>query len=159
MKSDYSHRDLMETARVTFNNLAEEGKWEKKSLELDDKNFLTLATEMVKTEVDKRLSSLGRGDGGRTQPGWQYNNPNVDKVKRVRGRTYKWCNKDCHAQPMWCGRRTCLSKEEYATKIAKNDGRKTNKPTMSKDFRIALAALTSVEDYEALEDQFFQVKE
>ena len=36
---------------------------------------------------------------------------------------------------------------------------KSNKPYVSKDFKISLAALTSAEDYASLEAQFFQLKE
>ena len=112
---------------------------------------------MVKTKVGKQMSSWKRGEGSRTQGGWKYSNPQNEKRKRVRNRTYKWCTNDCHDKPMWCGRRTCLSNAEYSAKMNKGEQPRSN--VVSKDFKIALAALTTAEDYAALEEQFFQVKD
>ena len=80
----------------------------------------------------------------------------------------KWCDKDCHPQPMWCGRKACMSKSEYAEFMdgkrkgkdkEDRDKNKSGKQRISKDFRIALAALTTAEDFASLEDQFFAGKE
>ena len=64
---------------------------------------------------------------------------------------------------MWCGRKVCLGKAEFAAKQRqKNNGENENenkKMSATKDFRIALTALTSEEDFAALESQFFQSKE
>ena len=78
-----------------------------------------------------------------------------------------WCDKDCHQQPMWYGRKNSLSKAEYAAAmIKKRNGKgrseatqETGKKCISKDFRIALAALTTPEDFASLEKQFFSGKE
>ena len=68
---------------------------------------------------------------------------------------------------MWCGRKNCLSKAEYAVAMAeKRNGKDKTEATnetgtkrISKDFRIALAALTTPEDFASLEEQFFSGKE
>jgi hypothetical protein len=70
---------------------------------------------------------------------------------------------------MWCGRKNCLNKAEFAKKMKesqKEGGRfestngknKENGPgyNTSNDFKIALAAMCSEEDYQILEKQFFQ---
>ena len=60
------------------------------------------------------------------------------------------------------GREICLNRAEYA---AKNGGKKMGEGTekskscykagVSEDFKIALAAMTSSEDYKTLKSQFF----
>ena len=50
---------------------------------------------------------------------------------------------------------------EHAKKRGQKDGEhteKTQRDSISKEFKVALAALTTAEDLEALEEQFFQVK-
>ena len=62
---------------------------------------------------------------------------------------------------MWCDRSNCLNKADYA---ASNGGRRKDekrvenpkKPPMSDDFKLALAVMTSSEDFETLKNQFFQ---
>ena len=69
---------------------------------------------------------------------------------------------------MWRGRPNCMSRAEYAEAMASKrngTGKKTDdkkewvKPKISNDFRIALAALTTAEDFASLEEQFFSGKE
>ena len=69
---------------------------------------------------------------------------------------------------MWCGRKNCVNRSDYASAMQKKrDNKDTSsggnpssndnpKSAYSKDFKIALAALTSAEDFASLEDQFFQ---
>ena len=58
---------------------------------------------------------------------------------------------------MWCGRPNCLSKEEFTTtKKAERQGTDSRASSLSNDFKIALAAVTSDEDYKALEAQFIE---
>ena len=55
---------------------------------------------------------------------------------------------------MWCGRPNCRSKEEFkAYKAAERDNKK-NTDALSNDFKVALAAVCSDEDYKSLEAQF-----
>ena len=76
----------------------------------------------------------------------------------------RWCSNDCHPKPMWCGRKNCMNRADYAAKYGGTNFNKDNKNNaegsekvqpMSKDFKIALAAMTTKEDYETLSKQFF----
>ena len=71
-----------------------------------------------------------------------------------------WCENDCHKQPMWCGRKNCLSKGDYADLMKKkrnngskneNNDAKNNNTMFNDDVKVALAALTTAEDYSLLE--------
>ena len=65
---------------------------------------------------------------------------------------------------MWCSRENCLDKADYAKKMEEkkgtsgNSGQGTNNVSMSKDFKIALAAMTSADDYKSLMSQFSSEK-
>ena len=173
----YSHRDLMDVGRIAYNNLVCEGAWktatfaEKGTEEEKSKNFLALITERVdRLEKISGNNPSGTPTGGKhgngdfTQnPGWRYHNPNGEKTKLNIGRHMTWCDKDCHKRPMWCGRKVCYGKAEFAARNKKQEeakkGGDQKKDSISKDFRIALAALTTAEDLAALEEEFFQVKE
>ena len=60
---------------------------------------------------------------------------------------------------MWCGRENCLNKAYFARKMegekdnARNSSSDANQTRLSKDFKIALAAMTSAEDYNTLMSQ------
>ena len=77
----------------------------------------------------------------------------------------KWCEKDCHEKPMWCGRKTCRGKAEFADMMRKRKAEKQSeespaaKKDFAEDFKIALAAMTSAEDYQTLTEQFMGSKE
>ena len=77
----------------------------------------------------------------------------------------KWCTKDCHDAPMWCGRKNCLGRQEYADVMRKRKEDKQGgahsekKNNFAGDFKIALAAMTSAEDYQTLTEQFMGSKE
>ena len=69
---------------------------------------------------------------------------------------------------MRCGRKNCFNRADFATNMQKkrdekgsneNSPSSNNKNSIANDFKIALAALTSAEDYASLEDQFFQLKD
>ena len=60
--------------------------------------------------------------------------------------------------------KNCLNRKEHAEKFGgrkkedgspKEDQSDSNKPAISEDFKIALAAMTSSADYESLKSQFF----
>ena len=175
LRDSYNHTDLMDLARLTFNNLVEDSAWQetKNKVDREENNYLALATEILKRfKVDdggkntggKTQKRGGEGTGnGREYAPWRFENPNGDTTKVMRGTTLKWCTKDCHAKSMWCGRKVCLSKAEFAAKYnKKTQGEKDDdneKVATTKDFRIALAALTSQEDFDSLESQFFPSKE
>ena len=78
----------------------------------------------------------------------------------------KWCKNDCHSKPMWCGRKNCLNRADYSAEWRKRKAEKGNgeeKPNedekSSSEFKIALAAMTSAEDFAALQEQFASLKE
>ena len=62
---------------------------------------------------------------------------------------------------MWCGRENCLNKADFAKKMEKekggsgNSSQNANNTSVSKDFKIALAAMTSAEDFNSLKSQFY----
>ena len=169
LKDDYSYQHLMELARVTFNNLVEDESWSHtdQPAEKDgEKQYLALATLVEKLTQEKLSQKTGRtGRGGgkpRTYAAWRFSNPENESTKTINGRTMKWCTNDCHDRPMWCGRPNCLNREDFAAagkmrKTAKEGQEGVSK--VSEDFKIALAALTTEDDFAALADQFFPVKE
>ena len=137
----------------------------------DQKNFLALATELISNLKNSNRGSADddkkENGGRRTYLPWRFDNPEGATTKEVRGTVMRWCSNDCHPRPMWCGRKNCLNKAEYASKMQearssedKKDKRKSqiteNKPMnkVSNDFKIALAAMCSNEDYALLEKQF-----
>ena len=175
---NYTHKELLELGRVTYNNLEDEvkddlnktkqGEKEKKS---EEKNFLALATQIMEKLNNPSQSNP---DGGSTnQSGkakrtflpWRFENPDNAATKEVRGTTMKWCTNDCHPRPMWCGRKNCLNKADFASKMkaakeskgnSEDSSDKKKENGLSNDFKIALAAMCSSEDYKTLESQFFQ---
>ena len=85
--SDYSHRDLMELGRLTYNNLVEDGTWETnskpKETKTKEQNFLALATELVKTLA--KTGEVGNTTGGKRKDGdtnkdkWRDENPRTSR--------------------------------------------------------------------------------
>lgn len=171
---NYSFRDLMDVGRITYNNLVSDQSWgetpsDKKESSSEEKQFLTLATKIE--QLEQKITS-GRtnksGEGGSSEDdftkrkGWRYHNSEKARTKTINGRTMNWCSNDCHRRPMWCGRKNCLNRAEFAEQKKREEGGSDTKPqksSISKEFRMALASLTTAEDLEALEEQFFQVKE
>ena len=92
---------------------------------------------------------------------WRFENPDNKPTKIVRGSTMKWCSKDCHEKPMWCGRRNCLDRADFtdAWKKKKAAVDSSTGSDSNSDFKIALAAMTSPEDFAALQDQFESLKD
>ena len=138
----------------------------------EEKNFLALATEILQRAKEGGAevpSSETMSDGGirlkngRELKAWRFENPTNAKTKTLKdGTVMKWCSNDCHPKPMWCGRENCVNRAEYA---ARNGGRKKGEQAekskhngnagVSEDFKIALAAMTSNQDFETLKSQFF----
>ena len=80
------------------------------------------------------------------------------------GKTYKWCNKDCHPAEQWCDRPVCRNRADYKKFLEekrKNESadaatvKTSNTSGFSNDFKVAFAAITSPNDYKTLESQFF----
>ena len=172
--TSYTYRELMDLGRLTYNNLLDEGSWNSKASakKSDEKNYLALATELMtkmKSYADRDGGPNGgvrnerQGDGERpTYLPWRFENKDNKPTKVVRGSTMNWCKNDCHEKPMWCGRKNCLNRADYsAAWQKKKDSKDSNSgnDTSSSEFRIALAAMTSPEDFEALQAQFASLKE
>ena len=174
----YSYIDLMDLGRLSYNNLEdieEEPKIQKPSAsnKEEEKNYLALATAMM----TKMTSMTNKGSGGeagsemkqgnRTYQNWRFDNPDNARTKEVRGSIMKWCENDCHSRPMWCGRKVCLNRADYSAEwkkknSAKRDGDENKGKRgelTSSEFKIALAAMTSVDDFAALKEQFESLKE
>ena len=181
LQSNYSYLELMELGRLTYNNLVDDDSWSttKKKVEREkEKNFLALATEILE---QTRTNGNGRGrtpnpdnndESNRTRnyQEWRFSNPDGAKTKVVEGTTMKWCTNDCHKQPMWCGRRNCMGRSDFAKHMQNKrgkgskkegpDGNKSERCFRANDeFKMSLAALTTPEDYAILDEQFFQVKD
>ena len=171
----YTYRDLMDLGRLTFNNLVDEGSWSTKPPKAKDaeKNYLALATQLMtqmaamKSDTKDSSSFTPKGsantDGPRTYLPWRFENPDNKATKDIRGSTMKWCKNDCHDQPMWCGRRNCMNRSDYSKEWQKKNGKKElnadNGGASNDEFKIALAAICSPEDFAALQEQFSQIKD
>ena len=132
---DYSHNDLLELGRITFDNLVESDGWvqaeDKKKEKEDQKSFLALATEII-TKLNRGgggNSNSGDRDNKYTAPGdrtyqkWRFENPDNEKSKEIKGTTMTWCNNDCHEKrPMWCGRKNCRNRADHAKFMADKRG-------------------------------------
>ena len=187
--ASYTYRELLELGRVTFNNLSDkekeitsgEEKENKDGQAADEKGeakFLALATSILQTMKDGGFKSNGgKGSSGgsadsnyKDQNGkplkmWRFENPENAQTKELNGRTMRWCTNDCHPKPMWCGRKNCLNKADFARKMEEREKGGTEKKDSapggaqySKDFKIALAAMMSAEDFKAIKSQFMQGK-
>ena len=86
----------------------------------------------------------------------------IMRKKEVKGTTMSWCENDCHKKKsMWCVRRNCLDKEDFAKNMERkrsesktNSGNNESKIPNSADFKIALASIISAEGIQTLNDQF-----
>ena len=177
----YEYGDLLQIGRVTFNNLdAEEGKdndnrksKEEKPEQSKEAKFLAMMTKLTdalgsSASGNEKSESSGREKKRQFQQ-WRYEKTDNEKTKLVRGTTMRWCTNDCHDKPMWCGRKTCLNKADFAKKMQEkrngtsgsdsssksNGDGKDGDAKISGDFKIALQAMTSSADYKLLEQQFF----
>jgi len=67
-----------------------------------------------------------------------------------------WSKNNCHAKLMWCGRKNCLNRSDFAKEW---DKKKKDKDTVGNDinsasskFKISLATITSPKDLKALQE-------
>ena len=172
--ADYDYSNLMDLGRVTFNNITDEDYVKVKtnpkseSKQEGEKNFLALATALM-TKMST-MNGNGQGSsneknknnnkGDRTYQPWRFENPENNTTKIVRGSTMNWCTNDCHEKPMWCGRRNCMNRADYsAAWKKKSTSKNAEKKDESSEFKIALAAMTSPEDFASLQEQFESLKD
>ena len=173
--STYSYLDLMDLGRLTFNNLEDGSANQKVSTKGGDegKNYLALATEIMRKMTSMTSGSPKVNDKRteeRTYQPWRFENPDNSKTKEVRGSIMKWCENDCHSRPMWCGRRNCLNRADFSAEWKKKnetkkrneagtENKRENNELSTSEFKIALAAMTSADDFEALKEQFGSLKD
>eukprot|EP00957_Ditylum_brightwellii_P003696 280101-Ditylum_brightwellii.AAC.1 len=50
---------------------------------------------------------------------WQFENKEGKEILDAHNRTYCWCTNNCHPKPMSCTQPNCLSRTDFATKMAK----------------------------------------
>ena len=109
------------------------------------------------------LKNEKQGDGYTpTYLPWRFENKDNKPTKVVRGSTMNWCKNDCDEKPMWCRRNNCLTRSDYSVawqKKKKSKDSNSGNDISSSEFKIALAAMTSPEDFEALQEQFASLKE
>ena len=186
LPATYDYRELLEIGRVTFNNISQDNEgWKVDKIDsghkrdpgnhTDEKNFLALATDLINKfkpnqgANDKGEDKLG-SRGKRSYLPWRFENPDGAKTKEVKGTMMRWCSNDCHPRPMWCGRKNCMNKADFA-KMMEESGKRGDRNEQSREkgqsngpdykpsseFKIALAAMCSEDDYRLLENQFFSV--
>ena len=185
LPQDYDYTSLLDLGRITFNNLKAGDEWEGSESKraktgpapTEEKQFLALATELIEAMKGQKPSSSSHSSSEKTEDGgiklrngrelkvWRFQNPSNEQTKTLKdGTIMRWCLNNCHPKPMWCGRQNCLNREDYAAKFGKkgkqgdnnvkqNETRKL--APVSEDFKIALAAMTSNQDFETLKNQFF----
>ena len=78
-------------------------------------------------------------------------NPRGDKAITLNGRTSCWCKKNCHPKPTWCLRKNCISKANFEKKIHLSNKFKI---IITEDFKLALEAVKSEDDYEVFKKNF-----
>ena len=103
---------------------------------------------------------------------WKTTNENGAKTcirKNAKGfdREWYWCNKDVHSAPCWCPRKHCRSKADLKEYLKDRSSSKENNSgnagsgvqenvKENDDFKIALAAMVSAENFKLLEEQFLK---
>ena len=176
----YEWTDLRELATITYNNSVACGDWATdasaknedpagKENADDNQKFLALLTSTIQDLKAKEPAKDGRRGATRqsgAEQSWKFVNKNGSKTcvrenRKGIERTWYWCTKDCHTAHMWCPRENCRSKAEHAKFVAEkeNRGDASEKAAANKhndDFRIALAAMVSAENFKVLEEQFLK---
>ena len=171
-KEEYSFRDLLELGRLTYNNLVQDGTWKgdiksaikPKRTECTDEpveqnKFLALLGESMKNNGGSNGSKNDGESNLKQFQSWRFENPEDKREKIVRGSIMNWCTNDCHPRPMWCDRKSCLNKADFSAMMKqRREGKRKEKPdeNFSQDFKIALQAITTAEDFKMISKQFLQ---
>eukprot|EP00957_Ditylum_brightwellii_P197901 15076416-Ditylum_brightwellii.AAC.1 len=86
---------------------------------------------------------------------WRYQNPDSKKTIQKGNHALKWCTNDCHAHPMWCSQSNCLPYKEYQKKREEEGkGGVGNELKKRDNFKVALLALLSDNDFKSIKEQF-----
>lgn len=170
----YSHRKLICIDRLTYNNLVEDSSPKLKSKDNgEEKNYLAPATTLMTKLSSQNNTSVDQGvthqKGKIAYQPWRYHNPDNKTTKVIRGSTMKWCLKDCHDKLMWYDRKNCMDHSDYHEAQKKRNSDKISgtkdKATEAKveanssEFKVALAAMTSPEDFAALQEKLSLLKD
>ena len=151
--------------RLMYNNLLDEGSWNKKTtpkVEDAEKIYLALATPLM-----TNMSSLTHNGSksGTIRPRdtsgkwsihlpWRFENFDKKSTKEVSGSIMSWCTNNFHENPMWCGRKNCLGREYFfkAWKKMKEGNKAISEGgTSSSDFNIFLSDVTSPNNFAVLQ--------
>ena len=178
LNQDYDFKDLMETTNLMYNNEVATNNWEYSQVETSTSKqkrkdrFVALNATVKELKLQIAGKSSGGGGGGsgansgarnpnRTQgemQPWRFVNESNKKTMIKDNHTFGWCNNDCHRQrSMWCGLPNCLNKADFRAKEKREeDGLKveTGSNAGKADFKIALAAMMSPDDFKTLQKQF-----
>ena len=155
----------MEVALTTYYDQEADKTWSRNKAKLpNDAKFLALAAQVEDFKKALNNNADKPGTGVRKCTVWRYKNPDNQRVLEQNGKTYKWCDKDCHPCEQWCECKNCRHCADYKNSVEekkKEDEKRgitsnKNKQLFSNKFKVALAAITSANDYQALETQFFQ---
>ena len=166
----------MITANLMYNNEVATNNWEYSQVETSTSKQksedLFVALNATVQELKLKIAGKHSGGGGsgansgagnpnRRQgkmPPWRFVNKKNKKTMIKDDHTFGWCDNDCHCQrPMWCGRPNCLNKADFrAKKKGKEDGLKveTGSNAGKVDFKVALAAMMSPDNFEMVQKQF-----
>ena len=121
-----------------------------------DAQTLALTTQV---EALKYNNGGGGDPGSRSTKGiiWRFKNPDNKSEMVINDRKCKFCKNNFHKQPIWCARPYFLSKEAFVDKKkVEKEYKSLEFGGLSNDFKIALVAIISNEDYKVLETKFYQ---
>ena len=130
----YNYASIQSFSLKIFNNQVALGEWKLikgKGVKTEPK-FLALINHIqeLKHSISKYNSNQyeSRNERGYKRDAyisWKFRNPERSETMKKGNHTYKWCTKDFHSRPMWCGRKNFLSREEFRKSREKN--KKTGK--------------------------------
>eukprot|EP00957_Ditylum_brightwellii_P088563 6745514-Ditylum_brightwellii.AAC.1 len=177
----YSHQNLMDLVLKMYNHQKAMSNWKPISVkDSPDKStnpkFLALVAEQLKLMKEAMAvsktgnnKSNGRNKGpktdddngvlnarGRVIPIWRFSNPNGKPQLIKNGTTFNWREKDCRVKPMWCAQNPCYSRAEFGKQMEekKKSLKAVGKVKASDDFKVALSAMLTKDEYKAIESQF-----
>eukprot|EP00957_Ditylum_brightwellii_P013057 986066-Ditylum_brightwellii.AAC.1 len=90
-------------------------------------------------------TSNNKSNGGNKGP----KTDDDDIILNARGR-------DCHVKPMWCARNPCYSRAKFRKRMEekKKSQKATGKVEASDNFKVALSAMLTEDEFKMIESQF-----
>eukprot|EP00957_Ditylum_brightwellii_P090148 6866265-Ditylum_brightwellii.AAC.1 len=143
-KAGYLYSNVMSFALKMYRNQRSLGEWKTKNILTkkkikEDIKYLALLTQIqvMANSVVKVDPMKSNGRDGK------------------RNCTLKWCTDNCHAHFMWCNQNNCLPCKEYQKKRKEEGKGGTENEQKKKDnFKVALSALLSDNDFKSINEQF-----